>query len=151
MPRIANPPYLMEQISKNCKNFNKLKIMGHFDVFFASTLAKYLPKLKVLSLRCSAVYKDALITILDSLQHLEVLNISHCIFIEVLPPPASKKVVRELDESIRNRASHLREFLTCTDDSCIMCQRTRNDDGLMRWYKYEEGLWKADEVSSLAL
>ncbi|KAF5480388.1 hypothetical protein F2P56_001143 [Juglans regia] len=151
MPKIANPPYLMEEISKNCKNFNKLKIMGPFDVLFASTLAAFLPKLKVLSLRCSVVYKDALIIVLDGLQHLEVLNISHCLLIEVLPPPASKRVVKEIDESIRRRASQLREFLTCMKDSCIMCQRTKNDEGLMRWYKYEEGLWKADEVSSLAL
>lgn len=151
MPKIANPPYLMEEISKNCKNFNKLKIMGPFEVLFASTLAAFLPKLKVLSLRCSVVYKDALIIILDGLQHLEVLNISHCLLIEVLPPRASKRVVREIDESIRRRASRLREFLTCMKDSCIMCQRTKNDEGHMRWYKYEEGLWKADEVSSLAL
>ncbi|KAJ8529093.1 hypothetical protein K7X08_035928 [Anisodus acutangulus] len=27
-----------------------------------------------------------------------------------------------------------------------MCQRTRNDEGLMRWYNYEEDIWKVDEV-----
>lgn len=151
MPTIANPPYLMEEISKNCKNFSKLKIMGPCNIFFASTLATYLPKLKVLSLRCSIVDKEALIFILDTLQHLEVLNISHCLLIEVLPPPASRRVVGEIDQSIRERASRLREFLTCTKDSCIMCKRTKNDDGQIRWYRYEEGLWKADEVSSLAL
>jgi hypothetical protein len=151
MPNIANPPYLMEEISKNCKNFSTLKIMGPCNIFFASTLATYLPKLKVLSLRCSVVDKDALIIILDGLQHLEVLNISHCLLIEVLPPPASRRVIGEIDQSILDRASRLREFLTCMKDSCIMCQRTKNDDGHIRWYRYEEGFWKADEVSSLAL
>ncbi|KAK4571676.1 hypothetical protein RGQ29_030191 [Quercus rubra] len=116
MPGIANPPYLMEEISKNCKNFRELKIMGPCDKFFASTLATYLPTLKVLSLRCSMLYKEALIIVLDSLPHLEVLNISHCLLIEVLPPPGPKKV------------------------------RTKIDEGLMRWYRYEEGLWKADEM-----
>lgn len=151
MPGIANPPYLMEEISKNCKNFRELKIMGPCDKFFASTLATFLPTLKVLSLRCSMLYKEALIIVLDSLPHLEVLNISHCLLIEVLPPPGPKKVVSEIDQSIIEKASRLREFLTCMNDSCTMCQRTKIDEGLMRWYRYEEGLWKADEVSSLAL
>ncbi|KAK7813872.1 f-box/lrr-repeat protein [Quercus suber] len=149
MPGIANPPYLMEEISKNCKNFRELKIMGPCDKFFASTLATFLPTLKVLSLRCLMLYKEALIIVLDSLPHLEVLNISHCLLIEVLPPPGPKKVVSEIDQSIIEKASRLREFLTCMNDSCTMCQRTKIDEGLMRWYRYEEGLWKADEFFSV--
>ncbi|KAK9293165.1 hypothetical protein L1049_021153 [Liquidambar formosana] len=151
MPSIANPPYLMQEIAKNCKNFSELKIMGPCDNLFASTLAAFLPKLKVLSIRCSMLLKDTLILILDDLKNLEVLNISHCLLIEVLPPPLPKRVMKELDESILKKTSHLRKFLTCMKDSCIMCQRTKNDEGLMRWYRYEEGLWKADEVKSLAL
>ncbi|KAI3432082.1 F-box domain-containing protein [Psidium guajava] len=151
MPSIANPPYLLEEISKNCKNFSKLKIMGPFDKLFASSLISYTPKLKVLSLRCSVVFKDALITILEELQDLEVLNISHCILIEASPLPLSKRVVKEIDPFILDKASRLREFLVCMNDSCVMCQRARSDEGLMRWYKYEEGLWKSDEARSLAL
>ncbi|KAK3220757.1 hypothetical protein Dsin_014727 [Dipteronia sinensis] len=152
MPCIANPPYIMEEISQNCKNFSELKVMGPFDVYFAETLVSaHLPKLKVLSLRCSMLNKDALILILDGLSNLEVLNISHCVLIESQPPPAPKKVITKLDESILEKASRLREFLTCMDDSCLMCQRTKDDEGLMRWYKYEEDIWKDDEVRSLAL
>lgn len=151
MPSIANPPYILEEISTHCKNFSELKIMGPCDIFFASSLAAFLPNLKVLSLRCSTLHIDVLILILDSLQHLEVLNISHCILVEALPPPQHKRIITEIDQSIRQKASRLREFVTCMEDSCIMCQRTRADEGLVRWYKYEEGLWKADEVRSLAL
>ncbi|GFY84233.1 RNI-like superfamily protein [Actinidia rufa] len=150
MPSISNPPYLMEEIAKNCKNFAELKIMGPCDIIFASTLAAYLPNLKVLSLRFSTIWKDALIIILERLPNLEVLNISHCLLLEVPPPPAPRKVLKELDESILEKTSHLRDFFTCMDDLCVMCQRARNDEGLMRWYKYEEWLWKADEVRSLA-
>lgn len=149
MPSIKNPPYLMETIARNCKNFSELKIMGPCDIHCASTLRLYLPKLKVLSLRCSTLSKEALIIILDGLRHLEVLNISHCILVET--SQLHRNIVTELDESILRKASRLRQFLTCMDESCIMCQRTRNDEGLMRWYKYEKGLWKEDEVSSLAL
>lgn len=150
MPSIANPPYLMDEIAKNCKNFSELKVMGPCDSFFASTLVSHLPNLKVLSLRCSFLLKDALIIILDGLEKLEVLNISHCLLVEVPAAPAAKKVTRELDESIIMKASRLREFLTCMDESCIMCQRTKNDEGLLRWYKYGK-MWKDDEVKSLAL
>ncbi|XP_010255462.1 PREDICTED: F-box/LRR-repeat protein At3g48880 isoform X1 [Nelumbo nucifera] len=150
MPSIGYPPYIMKEISESCKNFTELKIMGTCDTLFASSIVSFLPKLKVLSLRCSMLYKEALILILDCLEHLEVLNISHCLLIEVPPPPSPKVVLGELDETIKEKASRLREFITCQEDSCIMCQRTINDEGLMRWYKYEEGLWRMDEVRSLA-
>ncbi|KAL3524260.1 hypothetical protein ACH5RR_017094 [Cinchona calisaya] len=54
-PSIANPLYLMEKIAKNGKKFSELKIMGPCDIFFASTLAAFVPNLKVLSLRCSTL------------------------------------------------------------------------------------------------
>ncbi|CAN0902734.1 F-box/LRR-repeat protein At3g48880 [Linum grandiflorum] len=152
MPSIANPPYLIDEIAKNCRNFSELKVMGPFDVFFASTLVSYLSRLKVLSLRCSMIPKEALIIILDGLPYLEVLNISHCLLMEVPPPPAPRRIMKELDSTIREKASRLNQFITCMDDeTCLMCQRTKADEGLMRWYRYEEGLWKEDEVKSLAL
>ncbi|XP_010061189.2 F-box/LRR-repeat protein At3g48880 [Eucalyptus grandis] len=151
MPSIKNPPYLLEEISRNCENFSKLKIMGPFDMHFALPLVTYIPRLKVLSLRCSVIMRDALVTILDNLQDLEVLNISHCILIEARPPPLPQRVVMEIDPFIMNKANRLREFLVCMNDSCVMCQRARSDEGLMRWYQYEEGLWKSDEARSLAL
>ncbi|XP_055826842.1 F-box/LRR-repeat protein At3g48880-like [Solanum dulcamara] len=150
MPSIANPPYVMEEIARSCKNFAELKIMGPCDMLFASTLVSFLPNLKVLSVRCTVLSKSALFIILDGLKKLEVLNISHCVITED-PPPAPKKILAKLDESIIKKASRLHKFLTCMSDSCIMCQRTRNDEGLMRWYKYEEDLWKVDEVRSLAI
>ncbi|KAL9373179.1 hypothetical protein Peur_035423 [Populus x canadensis] len=151
MPSIVNSPRLVQAIATNCRNFSELKIMGPFDIYFASSLATYLPTLKVLSLRCSKLYKDTLIFILDNLRCLDVLNISHCLLIQIPPPPAPGRIVRRLDKTILEKASRLRKFLTCMRDTCIMCQRTRNDEGLMRWYKYEKGLWKEDEVRSLAL
>ncbi|XP_010554756.1 PREDICTED: F-box/LRR-repeat protein At3g48880-like [Tarenaya hassleriana] len=153
MPSIANPPYLMAEIAKNCRNFTELKIMGPFEPFFANTLISLLPGLRVLSLRCSSINYDALLAILDGLPNLEVLNISHSYVVE----PArglthQRRVVRELDSRIMEKAARLRKFLTCMElETCVMCQRTEMDEGIVRWYKYEEGQWKADEVSSLHL
>lgn len=153
MPSIANPPYLLAEIAKNCKNFKELKIMGPFEIFFANTLITYLPNLKTLSLRCSAIKREALIKILDGLPDLEVLNISHSYLVEYsVWQPQQKVIVRELDKTILEKASRLKRFLTCMEhQTCVMCQRTENDEGIVRWYKYEEGEWKVDEVSSLHL
>lgn len=125
--------------------------MGPCDISFVQTLIRCVPNLKVLSLRCSLVNLDALLLILDGLENLEVLNISHCIIGDALPTPATANVVEKLDDSVVKKSKRLREFYTCMDATCIMCQRTRDDEGLLRWYRYEEGLWKEDEVKSLAV
>ncbi|CAA3016484.1 Hypothetical predicted protein, partial [Olea europaea subsp. europaea] len=125
-------------------------IIGPCDIYFASILAAFLPNLKVLSVRCFMIYKEALNIILDELKELEVPNISHCILIEC-PPPSPRRVLKEIDKSILHKTRKLRKFLTCMSDSCLTCQRTRNDGGLIRWYKYEADFWKLDEVKSLAI
>ncbi|KAL2558615.1 Cytochrome [Forsythia ovata] len=144
MPSISNPPYLIEEIAKNCKKFSELKIMGPCHIYFASTLATFLPNLKILSIRCSMLFKVALNIILDGLKELEVLNISHCVLIEH-PPPSPQRVLKELDKSFLEKARRLHKFITCMSDSCITCRRTRNNGGLIRWYKYEADFWKVDE------
>ncbi|KAK9914232.1 hypothetical protein M0R45_038022 [Rubus argutus] len=144
----ANYLYLMSQISYNCMNLRELKLIGTCHLF-ASILVTYLPKLRVLSLRCSKLSNEDLITILDGLQDLEVLNISHCF---VIRTPPGKGVITQLDRVILGKASRLRTFITCMKfQSCIMCKRAREDEGIIRWHKYEQGLWKQDEVNSLAL
>ncbi|XP_060176011.1 F-box/LRR-repeat protein At3g48880-like isoform X2 [Lycium barbarum] len=150
MPSIEDPACVMGEIGRSCKHFAELKIMGPCDTLFASTLVEFLPNLKVLSVRCTVLPKPALVIILDGFKKLEVLNISHCLITEG-SPPAPEKILTKLDESILEKACRLRKFLTCMSDSCIMCQRIRNDEGLIRWYKYEEDLWKVDEVRSLSV
>ncbi|KAK9276286.1 hypothetical protein L1049_005817 [Liquidambar formosana] len=150
VPCISSPSRIMEAISTNCKNFCELKIMCPFDMEFATAITTRLPKLKVLSLRCSMLFKEALVHILNYLEHLEVLNISHCLLLDIPQSPAPSRVFRELDASILEKASRLREFLTCQENSCTMCQYTINDEGILRWHIYEEGLWRMDEVNSLA-
>ncbi|WMV19827.1 hypothetical protein MTR67_013212 [Solanum verrucosum] len=87
---------------------------------------------------------------LSGLKRLKVLNTSHCIITED-PPPTPMKILTKLDESILGKASRLDKFLTLITDSCIKCQHTLSDEGLMRWYENEEDLWKVDEVRSLAI
>ncbi|XP_020094256.1 F-box/LRR-repeat protein At3g48880 [Ananas comosus] len=152
MPTIAHPPYIMEEIGKNCKNFSELKIMGSFDAQFATAIAAHLPNLKVLSLRCSRVAKEAILYLLNCLEHLEVLNIAHCMLFDgPMLHPGRRQSLRELDHTVHEKAARLREFYHCQSLSCIACQRMIADEGLMRWYRYEECFWRQDEISSLDL
>ncbi|XP_066386873.1 F-box/LRR-repeat protein At3g48880-like isoform X2 [Miscanthus floridulus] len=150
MPTIGHPPYIMEEIARSCKNFTELKIMGLFDQQFASAILQFLPKLKVLSLRCSKVSMDALQCLVNSMEYLEVLNISHCLLL-VVAVNGRKQVVHELDSQILERASRLREFHYCQSRLCVTCQRMVVDEGIMRWYRYEDWFWRQDEVRSLDL
>ncbi|KAG5630162.1 hypothetical protein H5410_001879 [Solanum commersonii] len=106
---------------RSCKKNFELKIMTPCDILFAFALVSFLPNLKVLSVRCMELSKPALGILLEGLKMLKVLNISHCIITEFLPPPAPMKILTELDESILKKASRLDKFLTCMSDSCIMC------------------------------
>ncbi|KAM2587179.1 hypothetical protein TB1_044389 [Malus domestica] len=91
--------------------------------------------------------KEALLILLDGLRHLQVLNISHCLVIEISPPSYYDEILDKLDPVILNMSARLQRFTTCMQlDHCIMCQRIRVDLlGIIKWYKYEEGLWKQDE------
>lgn len=130
-PNNTNFPYLLEQISSNCKNFSELKLMGTCHHGFASTLVAYLPKLKVLSLRCTKFTSSDLHTVLDDLKQLQVLNISHCFWIKI-------------NWIILDKASRLQSFITCMQsDRCIVCRVCYQRD--------KEDRWHEDEVDSLAL
>ncbi|KAG5616908.1 hypothetical protein H5410_016732 [Solanum commersonii] len=102
---LEEPTYIIKKIGRSCKKLSELKIMGPCDMLLASTLVSFLPNLKVLSVRCTELPKPALVILLKGLKQLKVLNISHCIITEDLPPPAPMKILTELDESILEKAS----------------------------------------------
>ncbi|XP_015169129.1 F-box/LRR-repeat protein At3g48880-like [Solanum tuberosum] len=104
MPSLEEPAYVIEKIGRSCKKLSELKIMTPCDILFASALVSFLPNLKVLSVRCTKLSKPALVILLDGLKKLKVLNISHCIITEDLPPPAPMKILTELDESILEKS-----------------------------------------------
>ncbi|PIA30888.1 hypothetical protein AQUCO_05300015v1 [Aquilegia coerulea] len=150
MPCIRGHQSVMKAIGKNCRNFEQLKIMGgRFDVSFASSISQFLPNLKVLSLRCSVLYEKAVNHIVDNMKHLQVLNLSHCLFVRILPPLGDEEHVSKLDESILVKASCLPSFYTCWAPCCVLCQRMDIDKGDLKWYKCEKDLWRTDEVMSL--
>ncbi|KAA8521947.1 hypothetical protein F0562_012739 [Nyssa sinensis] len=152
VPCINSPYYIMKLIGQYCKNFSELKVMSPFDLDFATSITTFLPRLKVLSLRCAIVHKNALEHILDNLKHLEVLSISHCLFIYVSPRTNKPKYVylNLCPILLQKATSRLREFYTCEKRSCIMCNRNfADDDGALEWHEYDDEVWRVDEVTSL--
>ncbi|ESQ43408.1 hypothetical protein EUTSA_v10015605mg [Eutrema salsugineum] len=147
MPSMPNPHFVFSAIRENCKKFRELKVMGPIDLFFVQNLVCLLPKLKVLSLRCTSIHIDALTKILDKMKRLEVLNIYHS-YIEV----SDTEVTEVPWSTVIEKAFKLKQFVACNDPkTCVKCQWTEKDEGVMRWNMYDEGLWKEDEISSLHL
>lgn len=146
---IGHPSDIMEAIGKHCKNFSELKIMCPLDLDFAIAITTFLPKLRVLSLRCSILTKVALVHIINSLENLEVLNLSHC-FIEYVHSLEVVSVLEGLDTSVIEKASRIRKFIYCQDRSCAMCQNRTDNEESLTWPVYDKEFLRMDEVSSLA-
>ena len=143
----------MEVIGTYCKNLFELKIDFQFDLNLACALTKNFRKLKVLSLRCKTVHNEALIHILDNSEKVEVLNISHCLFIQFEKgSETSFTLYHEPVQSIIEKGSRLKQFLTCQTKSCDTCKSAPSVEGVSRsiWYELEQRYWQEDEVSSLA-
>lgn len=150
IPCTYSPFDFMKAIGENCKNFAELKIMCRFDIEFATAITTFLPKLKVLSLRCTVLCADAFIHILNGLEHLEVLNLFHCT-LDCFQHLEPIKVLWEDDVSILEKALRLREFLICPDSPCTTCQYRIDNEGTLVWPVFEKELLRMDEVNSLAI
>ncbi|RWW01661.1 hypothetical protein GW17_00035285, partial [Ensete ventricosum] len=72
-------PRIIKTMSMSCKSFSELKVIGCFPKRFGIRVALYLPGLKVLSLRHCRISMVAIEMILGSMDHLEVLNLSHAL------------------------------------------------------------------------
>lgn len=149
VPYLSAPFDVMEAIGTFCKNLTELKLLCFFNLDFAIALSKNAPKLKVLSLRGTMVHNKALDYILDNFEHLEVLNISHCLFKHINDSAVCFTLYRDLDRSIGKKGLRLKEFLTCQKDSCILCKRKPYDELSINWCEFQQRRWKDDEVSSL--
>ncbi|XP_050229534.1 F-box/LRR-repeat protein At3g48880-like [Mercurialis annua] len=144
------PENILQTIGVYCTKLTELKVMSPFDHDFANTLFIYLPKLKVLSLRCTMVHKDALRLAFMLFDDLKVLNISHSLLVDLFPYEIPTMFRLEDDASMAEQASRLTTFLSCQSTACVMCQRVYNDAGRPNWQEYQEGLWREDEGFWLA-
>ncbi|KAK4266790.1 hypothetical protein QN277_023664 [Acacia crassicarpa] len=61
-------PHFLKAIGKYCPNFSELKLTCHLTRNLATTMAKHVPKLKVLSVQSVRVNKSALVYVLKKLK-----------------------------------------------------------------------------------
>lgn len=151
VPCVYAPCSMMRAIGTYCKNFSELKIMCPLDYDFAHAIVVNTPQLKVLSLRCTVVFKEALILLLEGLQHLEVLNLSHSLMVTDIGEVGFILVYRDIDSKVTEKASHLKMFLTCQKTTCPMCKFAIDQEEILKWYDYDEVNWRIDEVPSFAV
>ncbi|RXH95489.1 hypothetical protein DVH24_007989 [Malus domestica] len=146
------PFQIMKLVGSYC-NISQLKVMcpSKFDVVCARAIVTYNPKLKILSLQCTTVHKKTLVFIMSEMEELEVLNVSHCTFIDDFERPKYSYRFEQLGESIVAQASRLKEFLVCPRQLCDMCAGgVVDDEEVSIWHRFEKEIWLKDKVSSLS-
>lgn len=149
MPLCYFDSEMVKFIGVHCKNFSELKVLWPFMVDLAKAIAASIPNLKVLSLQCILVEKEAFVYILNNMKNLEMLNLCHCLIVdEGLPRPGYAYVARALDNSKIERASRMKKFLFCDADSCRIGQLMFVTGVSSGWSDF--GIWPRDTVSALA-
>ncbi|KAB2632680.1 F-box/LRR-repeat protein [Pyrus ussuriensis x Pyrus communis] len=146
------PFQIMKLVGSYC-NISQLKVMcpSKFDVVCARAIVAYTPKLKILSLQCTTVHKTALVFIMNEMKDLEILNVSHCTFIDDSERPRYSYGFEQLGESIVAQVSRLKEFLVCPRQHCDMCACGVVDgEEASIWHRFEKEIWRKDKVSSLS-
>lgn len=139
---------MMKLIGKNLKNLLNLKILfQHLDKKCATIIVRYLPKLKTLSLKGSIIQREAIELILDNLEDLEELNLTHCYMDVRGNYPQYVQIVHPIYETIIQKASRLKKFYVCRTYNCVICNREYYppERALLRWQE----LWRTDEIRSL--
>ncbi|XP_010455567.1 PREDICTED: putative F-box protein At4g11580 [Camelina sativa] len=103
-------------VGENCSNLTNFKYLGFLQDKNVEQIVRYLENLKRLSLRCSYVTIDGVISLITGLQNLTVLNLSHCIYLALDPDTVPD------DYFVQAPIQKLEEFIKCTPD-CKICKR----------------------------
>lgn len=146
IPNNNTAPYkVLKLIGASFKNLSNLKFRClHFDIQCAIAMLKYLPILKALSLKSSLIEGDAIEFIIDNLECLEELNLSHC-RMHGVDQPQFLQIGQPIYERIIQKASRLENFDVCWTNNCVVC----NDEfflcpsNILRWQE----LWRTDEIA----
>ncbi|KAL5723142.1 hypothetical protein ACHQM5_006570 [Ranunculus cassubicifolius] len=103
----------LEQISRYCPNFMKLKAYDALSHKTASLIVKFLPKLKILDVSRTKIYRKNLLVILKGCQELENVDLTRC-----------GKILNS-DEILKIGCGRIKEFKWDKDvkeESCSECE-----------------------------
>ncbi|XP_019085506.1 PREDICTED: putative F-box protein At4g11580 [Camelina sativa] len=127
-------------LGRNCSNLNNLKLMGYLENYDTVQIVRYLQSLKRLSLQCSEVYVEDVISLIRGLGNLTILNLTHCRYL------SNSYITRN---HIVQAATHqkLEKLIMCSRNNCRVCQKER--PRLFGWNTYFEKYWRNDEIKEL--
>lgn len=141
-----NNANFLNAVGKYCKNIVSLKFTCLFEQYHAEAIVNYTPNLRTLSIRHFLVSMRGLCHVLNSLEHLEVVNLCHCLITDLLEGSFQAYSIDDL----RERVDFSCELIICKENSCLRCtNRLRNDRGRPS-YENMEDIWREDEIESLA-
>ncbi|CAJ1815911.1 unnamed protein product [Sphenostylis stenocarpa] len=142
--------YLLQSIGKYCNNITEMKFSRgcNFEEKHALAMTKYTPKLKMLSIRTVATSLKALTCALDSLEHLEKLNICHCVIMDTTLPGTYMLDIEDLRH--RLDPSSVKKLLYCNERSCLRCINGDDTNPDRQPGGPLEDIWGEDEITSLA-
>lgn len=141
--------YLFPAIGKYCKNITELKFTCNFAQEDADALIKCTPNLKLLSVRNIIVNMRALCKVVNSLEHLEVVNICHSLIIDEINGQIKVYPIHsDLQDHLGIAGS--RKLLFCQNRRCLRCKNSGNGDLVRQPYRFLEDIWREDEIHTLA-
>ncbi|KAI9110147.1 hypothetical protein K1719_019188 [Acacia pycnantha] len=144
-------PLFLEAIGKYCPNFSELKLTCHLTLNIATTLAKHVPKLKVLSVQSVRVNKNALVHVVKKLKELEILNVTHS-FVVTGNRPDNTEVhpQHSISTLLKNMPRPPTTLMHC-NGFCDRCQDVFIGNMMHKWRDPKEQIWCEDEIPSLQI
>ncbi|EFH50959.1 hypothetical protein ARALYDRAFT_352229 [Arabidopsis lyrata subsp. lyrata] len=133
-------PYTFEfrVVGENCSNLNNLKIMGYLDNKDAVEIVRYLQSLKRLSLQCSLVTVEGVLSLIRGLENLVIFNVTHCKYLDY--NPITMNII------VQAATQKLEKFIICSENDCKVCKDRPN---VLRLHGFYEKSWCNDEIKEL--
>lgn len=125
-------------VGENCSNLNNLKIMGFLDNKDAVEIVRYLQSLKRLSLQCSLVTVEGVLSLIRGLENLVIFNVTHCKYLDY--NPITMNII------VQAATQKLEKFIICSENDCKVCKDRPN---VLRLHGFYEKSWCNDEIKEL--
>jgi len=143
---VVNHINFFDAVRKYCTNIVSLKITCRFEQYEARALVQYTPNLKVLSIRNMIVNMGGLCHVLNNLEHLEVVNLSHSLIVDKLDDELQLYSVDDVQSRVNNSC----KLITCQIRTCLWCKTPFARNPRRIKHGTLENIWHEDEIGSLS-
>ncbi|XP_010479399.1 PREDICTED: putative F-box protein At4g11580 [Camelina sativa] len=155
-PRFEKLDLDLRAIGDNCQSLTNLKLIRTLTRDLAEQLVCNFSTLKRLSFQCASVCNIALLSLIINHHNLKILNLSHCIYAEII-----NEIFGDEDELgllpseniIQTGTQNLDAFIVCSKD-CKVCKEVwdiawRGAGNNYKYYMFQNKKWKTDAIKEL--